>query len=244
MITNFNTYITEGLRDKMIPKNNMDVINKIMKSEDLYDITHFSKDNVMDLGTIEQLEFLSGKLGIPSTDLMILNDSFIHHIEFNSIIEFFKSLIKDKNDYEEHRDRDYFDVKIYKNDKIIFRDKEIVDDRGDYITEEHWIYFDKNITNNITESLRDMMTPKPEEEIRSKIKKKLGIDSDIISVKLWNPYGYKLVSKDSGIEEENYRVNYHRLTGDIMKIYDFMVDYTEGSPGSAEYYITSGLIKD
>ena len=76
------------------------------------------------------------------------------------------------------------------------------------------------------------------------LKKKLGIDSDIISVKLWNPYGYKLVSKDSGIEEENYRVNYHRLTGDIMKIYDFMVDYTEGSPGSAEYYITSGLIKD
>jgi len=94
------------------------------------------------------------------------------------------------------------------------------------------------------ESLRDKMTPKSEDEIRNKIKSLMGVNDDIISIKLWNPSGFKLVSRDSGIDEENYRMDYHKLTGDIVKIYDYLVDYLSKFPGEKLNNLDRFLIKE
>ena len=85
-----------------------------------------------------------------------------------------------------------------------------------------------------SESLRDKMTPVPEEEIRRKVKDELGVDDDVISVKIYNPHGYKLVGGNgSTLKEENYRVHHHKLTGDVVKIYNFLIDYYNINPGDS-----------
>ena len=99
-------------------------------------------------------------------------------------------------------------------------------------------------TDFFNESLRDKMIPKSDEEIREKIKKIFNTDKDVISIKLHNPHGYKLVGMNSGIEEENYRVNYHKLTGDIVVIYNYLMDYLDKSPGDPIGYIGEFLIDD
>lgn len=95
-----------------------------------------------------------------------------------------------------------------------------------------------------SESLVDKMTPVSEEQMREKAKEVFKTDKDIISIKVWNPSGWKLVSKQSGIEEENYRVDYHKLTGDVLKIYNFLVDYLERFPGGTINNIDRFLIDD
>ena len=98
--------------------------------------------------------------------------------------------------------------------------------------------------NFMFESIRDLMTPKSEDEIKDKVKKMFKTDDDIISIKVWNPSGYILVSKASGIEEENYRVNYHKLTGHVLKIYYWLKCYLVRFPGETINNIEGFLIKD
>lgn len=79
------------------------------------------------------------------------------------------------------------------------------------------------------EGLRDQMIPKTEDDIRSSIKKKLGVEDDIISIHKWNPNEEILVSTSSDIKQE-IQGNVSILTGDVIKIYNWCEDYLGHDP--------------
>ena len=101
-----------------------------------------------------------------------------------------------------------------------------------------------NFNDYIKESLRNKMIPKSEDEIRTNIKKSLNVNNDIISVKIWNPYKYKLVSDTSLLKEEEYNNDYYKVTGDIVDIFVFITIYTMGSNNDVDTYIKTHLIED
>ena len=96
----------------------------------------------------------------------------------------------------------------------------------------------------ITESIRNKMIPKSDEELSSNIKNHLNIDNNIVSILIWNPYNYTLVSDDSGIKSEKYNNNYYKLTGDIIKIYTFVQEYTKGNEIDVIRYIKDNTFSE
>lgn len=94
----------------------------------------------------------------------------------------------------------------------------------------------------ITESLRDKMTPVSDEEIRNKIKKIAGVNDDVISIKIWNPYNYNLVSSKSVLKSEKFDDHHTKITGDIIKVYDFLMDYIQGNHIDMKHYLKRSII--
>jgi len=93
-----------------------------------------------------------------------------------------------------------------------------------------------------SESIVDMMTPLSKNQIREHLKKIFKTNSDIVSIKIYNPSGIKLVNNFSNIDEENYRVNYHKLTGDVLDIYYFLIDHFKITPYEINDVIINKLL--
>lgn len=116
-------WMTESLRDQMVAKSDDDIRSLILNSDELYDFSHFPKDDFMSMSKRKEIKRLSEISNIDIDNLKILDDDFINNFE-GTIYPFFQSLVKDINDYEEFNTDNYYDnnidYKIYKNDKIIF----------------------------------------------------------------------------------------------------------------------------
>jgi len=93
------------------------------------------------------------------------------------------------------------------------------------------------------ESLRDKMIGKTDEEVRNNIKKSIGVDSDIVSVKVWNPDDYRLVSSGSVLKSKHLGNYNSAITGDIIKVVEWLEDWVGGSKSKAISYLKQNIIK-
>jgi ankyrin repeat protein len=86
-------------------------------------------------------------------------------------------------------------------------------------------------TEDINESLRDLMKPKSEDEIRDIIKEKTGINKDYIEVKIPEPKELKKVktllelSDEYKLDIKDYKDGIILMCGDIIGVFNFMKLY-------------------
>jgi len=102
----------------------------------------------------------------------------------------------------------------------------------------------KKFNEFTNESLKDKMVGKTDEEVRNNLKQSIGVDDDIVSVRVWNPDEYKLVSSSSVLTAKYLDSYHYAITGDIIKVIEWLEDWVGGSIYKAIHYLKSNIIKD
>jgi len=99
------------------------------------------------------------------------------------------------------------------------------------------------------ESVRDLMKPKSEEEIRNIIKNKINTDKNIISVIFSSPIGdsqwkiFRKELKNNLIKIEDLNNTFLIVKGDVIDVYNFFINYFQSEDYSYIIYkIKNGMI--
>ena len=102
----------------------------------------------------------------------------------------------------------------------------------------------------LNEGVKDKMTPKSREEIRELIKKKIGTDKDIISVRFNSPTGdeqwmrFRKQLKNELIKIEVLSSLYLKVTGDVIDVYEFYINYFGLGEYMALHFINREMINE
>ena len=167
MITKFNTYLNESIRDKMMPRSEEEIKKRLdnLNSDDLFYQMNHSKINFLDFYTKEKLIEKFKQINNTSVWLNVL-DSLIkkHFQQPNNVIGYLKYKI-DINLWTRLKRSSniltptlYGDLYSFKDLFRFFKKHEIVSIFSAFLNKE-----------TLNESVRDMMKPKSKEEIKKSI---------------------------------------------------------------------------
>jgi len=103
------------------------------------------------------------------------------------------------------------------------------------------------INKTTNESLRDQMKPISRDEVKNKLKQKIGVNDDVISILKWNPGGLRKIhglERYESLKQSYYDSNESKITGDIIDIIEWVRNFVDLQYDAAINWVRLNVIRD